>query len=124
MQILQNKIRDKAEYYGAIKRDLGRERSGDVREGDTDDLRRYDPPSHELSVTQTIAREEDFGILRSALEELSSDHRRAITLVFFQGLSLREAGERMDGRSEDAVRMLLRRAEAHLRDRTRSRLAK
>jgi DNA-directed RNA polymerase specialized sigma24 family protein len=50
------------------------------------------------------------------MAELSEDHRRAITLVFFQGLSLREAGERMGGRSEDAVRMMLRRAEGRLGD--------
>jgi len=124
LQILQNKIRDKAEYYGANKRDVGRERSGEERQPEGDDVRRFDPPSPDLSVTQTIAREEEFRILRDALDDLSPDHRTAITLVFFQGLSLREAGEQMDGRSEDAVRMLLRRAEANLLERTRSRLAK
>lgn len=124
VRILQNKIRDKAEYYGANKRDSGRERSGDERMGDSEDLKRYDPPSKDLSVTQTLARAEEFAILRSALDELSGDHRTAIALVFFQGLSLREAGERMDGRSEDAVRMLLKRAEAHLLELTRTRLAK
>lgn len=124
VQILANKIRDKAEYYGATKRDSGRERSGEERMGDSDDLHRYDPPSHDLTVTQTLAREEEFKILRSALDELSPDHRKAITLVFFQGLSLREAGQLMDGRSEDAVRMLLRRAEGHLQELTRTRLTK
>jgi RNA polymerase sigma-70 factor (subfamily 1) len=124
VQILQNKIRDKVEYYGATKRDASRERSGDERIGDSGDLRRYDPPSKDLSVTQTLAREEEFKILRSALEELLPDHRKAITLVFFEGRSLREAGELMDGRSEDAVRMLLRRAESHLLELTRIRLAK
>jgi RNA polymerase sigma-70 factor (ECF subfamily) len=124
VQILQNKIRDKAEYYGATKRDVSRERPGDERIGDSGDLKRYDPASRDLSVTQTLAREEEFKILRSALEELSSDHRKAITLVFFEGLSLREAGERMDGRSEDAVRMLLRRAESRLLELTRIRLTK
>jgi RNA polymerase sigma-70 factor (ECF subfamily) len=124
VRILQNKIRDKAEYYAATKRDLGRERSGDERVGDSEDLKRHDPASKDLSVTQTLARAEEFEILRGALEELSPDHRTAITLVFFQGLSLREAGEQMGGRSEDAVRMLLKRAEAHLHERTRTRLAK
>jgi len=123
LQILQNKIRDKAEYYSATKRDVGRERLGhDGRQGE--EGQHFDPPATDLSVTQIIGREEEFRILRDALETLSADHRRAITLVFFQGLSLREAGERMDGRSEDAVRMLLRRAESHLLERTRSRLTK
>jgi len=124
VQILQNKIRDKAEYYGATKRDVGRERSGDVPAGDSGDLKRFDPPSPELTVTQVLARDEEFAILRKALDELSPDHRKAITLVFFQGLSLHEAGQLMEGRSEDAVRMLLRRAEARLHELTRTRLTK
>jgi RNA polymerase sigma-70 factor (ECF subfamily) len=122
VQILQNKIRDKAEYYGATKRDAGRERSGEERLGDSGDLRRFDPASRDLTVTQTLAREEEFKILREALDELSADHRKAITLVFFQGLSLRDAGRLMEGRSEDAVRMLLRRAEQRLEELTRARL--
>ncbi len=115
IQILNNKIRDRAEFYAAGKRDISKERAiegGDREEG----AARYEPPSEDLSVTRQVAREEEFAILRQALEHLSPEHRTAITLVFFQGLSLREAGERMDGRTEDAVRMLLRRAEARLRD--------
>jgi len=124
VQILQNKIRDKAEYYGATKRDMTRERGSEpAPQGGSEDLQRHDPASKDLSVTQVIARDEEFQILREALDSLSDDHRKAITLVFFQGLTLREAGERM-GRTEDAVRMLLRRAEGQLQDRTRSRLAK
>ena len=125
VQILQNKIRDKAEYYGASKRDSTRERSSeDIARGRSDDALRYDPPSGDLSVTQAIARDEEFKILSGALESLSPDHRKAIALVFFQGLSLREAGEQLGSRSEDAVRMLLRRAESHLLELTRSRLKK
>ena len=123
VQILQNKIRDKAEYYSAGKRDISRERQPDARPGD-DDRPRYDPASEDLSVTRQVQRSEEFSILRDALTGLSPDHRKAITLVFFQGLTLRQAGEQMDGRSEDAVRMLLRRAEARLREATRTRLAK
>ena len=121
LQILQNKIRDKAEYYSAGKRDVSRERSTDestdAREG-----QRIEPSSGDLSVTKAVQRQEEFAILREALSELSADHRKAITLVFFQGLTLRQAGERMDGRSEDAVRMLLRRAEARLRELTGRRM--
>jgi RNA polymerase sigma-70 factor (ECF subfamily) len=122
MQILQNKIRDKAEYYSATKRDIGRESSTEELLGRPGEAPSFDPAARDLSVTQTLAREEEFAILRTSLEDLSPDHRTAITLVFFQGLSLREAGERMGGRSEDAVRMLLRRAEGRLRESTRGRL--
>ncbi|MEO0649845.1 MAG: RNA polymerase sigma factor [Planctomycetota bacterium] len=113
IHILNNKIRDRAEFYSAGKRDMTRERGMEL-EGEEGG--RIEPPSPDISVTRQVAREEEFAILRKGLERLSPEHRTAITLVFFQGLTLREAGERMDGRSEDAVRMLLRRAEARLRD--------
>ena len=117
IQILQNKIRDRAEFYSAGKRDLSRERSLDpTPSADGEKQKSIDPMSADLTVTMRVERVENFGILRDAMSELSEDHRRAITLVFFQGLSLREAGQRMGGRSEDAVRMMLRRAEGRLGD--------
>ena len=76
----------------------------------------FEPPADDLTVTMQVTRDENYDLLREALSQLSPDHRQAITLVFFQGLPLREAGRLMDGRSEDAVRMLLRRAEARLRE--------
>jgi len=125
MQILQNKIRDKAEFYAANKRDQTRERtlSGSTPPGD-DPLPGMDPPSPDLSVTVQVQREEAFGHLRRALGELSREHREAITLVFFEGLSLREAGEKMHGRSEDAVRMMMRRAENKLGEMLKGSLGK
>ncbi len=116
IQILQNKIRDRAEFYSAGKRDTTLERPIDA--GSTDpDRSGQDFPTEDLSVTRVVARDESFVLLHQALEELSAEHRQAITLVFFQGLTLRAAGERMDGKSEDAVRMMLRRAESKLGDR-------
>ena len=115
IQILQNKIRDKAEFYSAGKRDLSRERTIDGTVGDGDDaMPTIEPPSQDLSVTMQVSRGESYSHLRAALEELSPEHRQAITLVFFEGRQLREAGEMMGGRSEDAVRMMLRRAESRL----------
>lgn len=115
IQILQNKIRDKAEFYSAGKRDLSRERTMDAPAGpDSDAMPTLEPPSQDLSVTMQVSRGENYGHLRAALEELSAEHRQAITLVFFEGRQLREAGELMGGRSEDAVRMMLRRAESRL----------
>lgn len=121
-RILQNKIRDKAEFYAAGKRDVSRERAMEDTGSSDSDAPRLDLPSDDLTVTTQVQRAESFEILRDALGQLSPEHRKAITLVFFEGLSLREAGERMDGRTEDAVRMLLRRAEAKLRDITRAQL--
>lgn len=116
IQILNNKIRDRAEFYSAGKRDISRERAMEGARDSEGEHRTIEPPSEDLSVTRQVSREEEFAILRRGLDRLSPEHRQAITLVFFQGLSLREAGQQMEGRTEDAVRMLLRRAEARLRD--------
>jgi RNA polymerase sigma-70 factor (ECF subfamily) len=124
-QILQNKIRDKAEFYAAGKRDLGRERSMDAPIGGAgDEARTSEPESTDLSVTMQVTRKESLGVLRGALEELSPEHRQAITLVFFEGKPLREAGAIMGGRTEDAVRMMLRRAETRLGEILRGTLGK
>jgi RNA polymerase sigma-70 factor (ECF subfamily) len=125
-QILQNKIRDKAEFYSAGKRDLGRERSMDAPIGTSDEEggRASEPESTDLSVTMQVTRKESLGVLRDALEELSPEHRQAITLVFFEGKQLREAGQIMGGRTEDAVRMMLRRAEGRLGEILRRTLGK
>jgi RNA polymerase sigma-70 factor (ECF subfamily) len=116
IQILQNKIRDKAEFYSAGKRDLSKERAMEGPKNGEGERRIFEPSADDLTVTMQVQQGEDFDLLRKALEELTDVHRQAITLVFFQGMSLRQAGEEMEGRSEDAVRMLLRRAEARLRD--------
>ncbi|HPF14281.1 MAG TPA: RNA polymerase sigma factor, partial [Planctomycetota bacterium] len=123
IQILKNKIRDKAEFYSAGKRDQGRERSLEPGESNLEEGS-FQFASPDLSVTQVVSRDESVGLLHKALEDLSEEHRQAITLVFFEGLSLRDAGERMGGRSEDAVRMMLRRAEDKLGERLRSTLGR
>jgi RNA polymerase sigma-70 factor (subfamily 1) len=120
IQILQNKIRDKAEFYGAGKRDLSRERKLEAPESEPDAPNPFQLSSTDLSVTQHVQRGEDYELLRHSLGELNSDYRKAITLVFFEGLSLREAGERLGGKSEDAVRMMLRRAEGKLGERLKA----
>ena len=76
----------------------------------------------DLSVTKVVQRDENFELLKESLSELSPEHRKAISLVFFEGLPLRQAGERMGGKSEDAVRMMLRRAESKLGDKLRATL--
>ncbi|MCK6445224.1 MAG: RNA polymerase sigma factor [Planctomycetes bacterium] len=125
IQILQNKIRDKAEFYSASKRDASHEVA---LEGPIDPERdtptTIEPPSHDLSVTRQVQRDESFELLRQAVEQLSPEHRQAITLVFFQGMQLRDAGQVMGGKTEDAVRMMLRRAEGKLNEVLKRKLGK
>ncbi|MFT7678930.1 MAG: RNA polymerase sigma-70 factor (ECF subfamily) [Planctomycetota bacterium] len=126
IQILQNKIRDKAEFYSAGKRDLSKERPMDAGSSPKGEERSTprDFASADLSVTGMVQRDENFEYLREGLNELSDEHRQAITLVFFQGLTLREAGKRMGDRTEDAVRMMLRRAEGKLGERLKQSLGR
>src|SRR6185436_8063632 len=57
MQILQNKIRDKAEFYSATKRDLSRERTMESAPNpQADPMPTIEPPSHDLSVTMQVSR--------------------------------------------------------------------
>ncbi len=121
IRILHNKIRDKAEFYSAGKRDAAMETNLDSDSKDGAQApSRAEPQSPDLSVTRLVQRGENFDLLREALEELPPEYRRAIALVFFQGMSLRDAGKHLGGRSEDAVRMMLRRAEAKLGDQLRT----
>lgn len=115
IQILQNKIRDKAEFYSAGKRDSSLETALDAPARPGGEFTTgLEPPSPDLSVTRVVQRDERFRLLRDALGQLTPEYRQAIALVFFEGLTLREAGERLGGRSEDALRMMLRRAENKL----------
>jgi len=82
--------------------------------GSVDAMPTLEPESHDLSVTMQVQRDENYEHLRRALAELPPEHRQAIALVFFQGLPLRDAGHAMGGKSEDAVRMMLKRAEGKL----------
>ena len=113
-RILQNKIRDKAEYYSAAKRDVSREGSLNVTRPDGDEAT-FEPESPAPSVAWTVEKDEENAVLHEHLEQLSPLHREAVRLVYFEGLTLREAGRRMGGRSEDAVRMIVRRAAERMR---------
>jgi RNA polymerase sigma factor (sigma-70 family) len=124
IQILQNKIRDKAEFYSASKRDTSLELSLDPPVDPNRDFTPTIEPASDLSVTRQVQRDERFEYLRRGLEQLTPEYRRAITLVFFEGLTLREAGQRMGGRTEDALRMMLRRAEGKLGEILRTSLGK
>lgn len=117
VQILQNKIRDKAEFYSAGKRDSSLETNFEApSSADGESRGIIEPPADDLSVTRVVQRDENTRILHEALTQLPLEYRKAIVMVFYEGLTLRQAGEKLGGRSEDALRMMLRRAEAKLKD--------
>ncbi len=69
-----------------------------------------------VSPSRALRREERLDRLDRALAALSGDHRDVIRLCRIDGLSVREAAERM-GRSPGAVKMLLSRALRDLKER-------
>lgn len=62
-----------------------------------------------LGPLSRVVQVEETARLHAAFESLEADHRRVIGLRQFEGLSAKEAGQRM-GRSETAVHSLFRRA--------------
>jgi RNA polymerase sigma-70 factor, ECF subfamily len=100
----QRKIADKAEYWGAQKRDVGREVPLD------DVYRTLGSPSAEAMGREALER------IESAFDELPEDHREVILLSRVVGLPRDEVAARL-GRSEAGVRNLLSRALADLAER-------
>jgi RNA polymerase sigma-70 factor (ECF subfamily) len=91
-RILENRIRDLGDYFGAVKRQPVALPQLDP----TGPLTRIDRSEHREKVVRGI-------------EELSEDHRTVILCRFFEGLSVAETAERMQ-RNEGAVRNLTARA--------------
>jgi RNA polymerase sigma-70 factor (ECF subfamily) len=73
-----------------------------------------DVAAEDVSPSRALRREERFDRLQRALDSLSRDHREVILLTRIDGLSLKQAAERMD-RSPEAVRKLFWRALKELR---------
>lgn len=108
--LLENRIRDLADHFGAAKRNTGREQplespvvNGDTRLGPIASLATGDTPSMIAAGREEVRR------LEQAIDELPEDQREALILVRYTGMSLAEAGQEMN-RSADAVRMLVSRA--------------
>ena len=69
-----------------------------------------------VSPSRQQRRDERFDRLKSALDQLSPDHRTVIRLSRIEGFKVSEIAERM-GRSESSVKSLLFRAMTQLRER-------
>jgi len=116
-RILQNKIRDRAEFHSAAKRDSSREVSMAPAPGKDGSVSpQFEPAASGLSGLEHAELREQLELLHEHLEHLGPLHREAIRLVYFEGLSLRDAGQRLGGRSEAAIRMLIRRAADRLKE--------
>lgn len=69
----------------------------------------FEVPARRSSSTKAIQREERFDRFEKAIQSLSPDHRKVLTMVRIDGLSVTEVARRMN-RSPNAVSHLLLRA--------------
>jgi RNA polymerase sigma-70 factor (ECF subfamily) len=99
-RLVENKIRAKADYFGAGRRDYRRE-VGLPDEEERDET--SGPPD-------VLLRKEEFERLEDSLAEMPEDERNVILLRVFEGLSHREVAERLGRPSEGAVHKLYERA--------------
>lgn len=96
-RIAENRLKDIAAHYGALKRQLPEPRS-----------------FSQTTPSQHAARTEQLDRVARAIEQLPEDYRQVIQLVRFEERSTDEAGELME-RSANAVRILYFRAISALR---------
>lgn len=108
-RILLNNLKDlNRDYRAAGIRDVARERPG------TDSQPLDQVPADCPSPSDEVSRQEDERRLEAALALLPEEYRRVIELRNRDRLRFAEIGRRLD-RSEDAARMLWKRALAQLR---------
>ena len=111
-RLVENKIRAKADYYGAAKRDLKRERSLDRRPGDRAGPR--EPQAALPTPSEVLLRQEEFERLEDAIARLPEAERDVLVKRFFEGLSHREIADLQGRPSVNAVHKLYGRALARL----------
>ncbi|MBL8899216.1 MAG: sigma-70 family RNA polymerase sigma factor [Planctomycetes bacterium] len=106
-RIVENKIRQKAIFFRRRKRDAGRElRASEDSTARSPAELGVEPrtPSHILD------RRDELAAVERAMERLPQEYREVVRMARLEHMPYREIGERMGGRSEDAVRKLLMRA--------------
>ena len=113
--IVEHKVREQADHHlGAAKRDARR-----AARLLTDEARSIPSPD-QPSPSEVAMAGESAAELRSVIESLPEDHAAVLRLVYLDGLTLAQAGERM-GRSADAVRKTYGRALTRLAEKMRGR---
>lgn len=103
LRIVEHKVRDAIRRQASAKRDAGREVSRHQRDETAQARARGLSPSEHAIAAEDKAR------MMSVLDALPPDYREILRLARLEGLTLREAGERM-GRSREAAKKLYARA--------------
>jgi RNA polymerase sigma-70 factor (ECF subfamily) len=113
-QILANTLAEAGRRFGTEARDIGRERSLEMKLNESSVRLEAWAAAAQPSPSQHVAREEQMLRLAGALAGLPEDQRRAVELHHLLGLSVAEVGERI-GRTRAAVVGLLFRGLKKLR---------
>jgi RNA polymerase sigma-70 factor (subfamily 1) len=112
-KIAENRLRDNLDKLHADKRDIRQEIPLNNRSAAQETSAGISGPVDTATPSLIISRREELNKLEKAMDKLKPEYREVITLTKIEGLSYKEAGQRL-GKNADAVRMLLSRAMATL----------
>ena len=109
-KIAENRIRDNFDKIHAKKRDVCKETPLNSNSSSShDDFVGITGPVDNTTPSLIMSKREDLNRLEKAMEKLKPEYREVITLTKIEGLTYKEAAEKM-GKGPDAVRALLSRA--------------
>ena len=112
-KIAENRIRDELEKLHANKRDIRKEIPLNNKATTQDGFAGMKEPVYTTTPSVIMSKRENLDRLEKAMDGLKPEYREVIVLTKIEGLSYKEAGEKL-GKNPDAVRMLLCRAMAAL----------
>jgi RNA polymerase sigma-70 factor (ECF subfamily) len=113
-RITENQLRDNLDKLHADKRDMRREKPLNSNKGDGQQSHMQPiEPIYTVTPSVVIEKKEQLDRLELAMDTLKQEYKDVIVLTKIEGLSYKEAADRL-GKSPDAVRMLLCRAMAAL----------
>jgi len=113
-RIAENRLRDNIDQLHANKRDIRKEIPLTTNRTSTQDTYiATNEPVDATTPSVIISKREHLDKLEKAIEGLKPEYREVILLMKIEGLSYKEAADKL-GKSPDAVRMLLSRAMSEL----------
>jgi len=113
-RIAENRIRDNLDKLHTNKRDIRREIPLNTHgRGGEDSFVKAIGPADSITPSMIMSKREELNKLEKAMEELRPEYRNVIVLVRIEGLSHKEAAERLN-KSHHSTRALLSRALAAL----------
>ncbi len=114
-KLVQNEIRDLADYHKAEKRNADREVTTTKESTDNRSVLSQIPADSLYKPSFQVRLKEDVLQLEAALDQLPEKQREVIIMRQYEGMSFKDIGEKL-GCSEDAARMQFARAMDRLTD--------